>query len=61
MTHKDRIFINAIRDLDKLVLDDGAKVSDVINVGKHSARVVVQRPDGLVLKRFRVLVMEESS
>jgi hypothetical protein len=46
MTHKDRIFVNAIRDLATLQLDDGARIDDVINTGTHTAQVRVLEPLG---------------
>jgi hypothetical protein len=46
MTHKDRIFVNAIRGLSELQLDDGAKVDDVVNTGTHTAQVRVLEPLG---------------
>jgi hypothetical protein len=63
MTIKDRIFVNAIKGLRFLQLDDGYEVTDTVNEGYHSCRVRVQRkntnPTVEGPKYFHVQVREE--
>ena len=59
MTHKDRIFANAIGGLSTLQLDDKAVVTDVFSVGSHCARVRVDEGRDGLPRYFVIKVSEE--